>query len=149
MSERRALSIEFRYSDIPIAIGLSYNYPNIGLTYLSAFNQQHWTSDSPIAIGLIKLYRTKNGEFYSFCVIIYKFCNTLSDIFVLTILSFVFLRCVQLRFVTFMYCDVYVVCSYVMQQLPVFHMCQIDAYMAWRLLKNKEVGYKNLGHLSL
>ncbi len=29
----------FRYnSDIPIAIGLSYSYRNIGLTYLSDFN---------------------------------------------------------------------------------------------------------------
>ncbi len=33
-----ALPIEFRYSDIPIAVGLSNSYRNIGLTYLSDFN---------------------------------------------------------------------------------------------------------------
>jgi hypothetical protein len=36
--QRLALPIEFRYSNIPIAIGLSNSYRNIGLTYLSDFN---------------------------------------------------------------------------------------------------------------
>jgi hypothetical protein len=36
--QRGALQIKFRYSDIPISIGLSNIYRNIGLTYLSDFN---------------------------------------------------------------------------------------------------------------
>jgi hypothetical protein len=47
--QRWALPIEF-CSDIQIAIGLSNSYQNIGLTYLS--DLLHWTSDSPIAIGI-------------------------------------------------------------------------------------------------
>ncbi len=35
--QRWSLPIEFRFSYIPIAIGLSKNYRNIGLTYLSDF----------------------------------------------------------------------------------------------------------------
>ncbi len=37
-------------------------------------DKQHWTSDSPIAIGLTEMYRTKNGEFLLFlCVFLQEF----------------------------------------------------------------------------
>jgi hypothetical protein len=54
---------------IPIAIGLSNKYRNIGLTYLSDLN--YWTSNIGLPIvrklyDLLKLYRTKNGEFLLF-----------------------------------------------------------------------------------
>ncbi len=49
-------------SDITIAIGLSNNYRNIGL---QLSDWQHWTSDSPIAIRLTEIYRTKNREFFT------------------------------------------------------------------------------------
>ncbi len=53
-----------RYSDFSIAIGLRKNNRNIGLAKLS--DQQNWTSDSLIAIGLGETYRTRKGDFHSF-----------------------------------------------------------------------------------
>jgi hypothetical protein len=58
--QRWAFPIEFQYSEIPIAIGLSTNYQNIGLTYLSDFKYRssnvgllivRWLSDLLKLIG--------------------------------------------------------------------------------------------------
>jgi hypothetical protein len=49
---------------IPIAIRLSNSYRNIRLKYLSDFSYRN--SDSPIAIEIAEIYRTKHGEFLLF-----------------------------------------------------------------------------------
>ncbi len=74
--QRWALPIEFRYYDIPIAIGLSNSYRNIGLTYLSDFN--YLTSYIGLRIvrylsDLLKLPDKKMDNFLSFYVFLDEF----------------------------------------------------------------------------
>ncbi len=69
----------FQYSDsCRTKKALSEYRTNIAIG-LQLSDQLHWTSDSPIAIGLTEMYRTTNWEFLFFlCVFLHEFSPFIS-----------------------------------------------------------------------